>query len=134
MLGSSGCLKIDSTLTVENNTTITGYRRNRGWAQNRITYFVLEFSKPFASFGLQSAANELPGAKTAQGPAIRAHLDFKTAANEKIQIRAGLSSTSLEGARFDLRRFHDELIGHGALPLATLERELPRWLAADPHD
>ena len=33
-----------------------------------------------------------------------------------------------DGARFDLRRFHDELIGHGSLPLATLAKELPRWV------
>jgi uncharacterized protein (DUF885 family) len=37
--------------------------------------------------------------------------------------------TSL-GAAFDLRRFHDELIGHGSLPLATLARELPTWVAS----
>ena len=30
-----------------------------------------------------------------------------------------------DGAAFDLRRFHDEVIGHGSLPLATLARELP---------
>ena len=32
------------------------------------------------------------------------------------------------GAGFDLRRFHDELLGHGSLPLTTLAREVPRWL------
>ena len=26
-----------------------------------------------------------------------------------------------DGARFDLKRFHDEVIGHGSLPLATLD-------------
>jgi uncharacterized protein (DUF885 family) len=33
-----------------------------------------------------------------------------------------------DGDRFDLKRFHDELIGHGSLPLATLARELPLWV------
>jgi uncharacterized protein (DUF885 family) len=33
-----------------------------------------------------------------------------------------------DGAAFDLRRFHDQLIGHGSLPLATLATELPRWV------
>lgn len=33
-----------------------------------------------------------------------------------------------DGAAFDLRSFHDEVIGHGSLPLATLARELPRWV------
>ncbi len=34
-----------------------------------------------------------------------------------------------DGSAFDLRLFHDELIAHGSLPLATLARELPRWVA-----
>ena len=33
-----------------------------------------------------------------------------------------------DGARFDLRAFHDAVLGHGSLPLATLRRELPRWV------
>ena len=32
------------------------------------------------------------------------------------------------GSGFDLRAFHDAVLGHGALPLATLRRELPGWL------
>jgi uncharacterized protein (DUF885 family) len=35
------------------------------------------------------------------------------------------------GRDFDLRSFHDALLGHGAVPLATLRRELPRWLATE---
>jgi uncharacterized protein (DUF885 family) len=34
-----------------------------------------------------------------------------------------------DGAAFDLREFHDQVLGHGSLPLATLERELPTWVA-----
>lgn len=34
------------------------------------------------------------------------------------------------GDRFDLRAFHDELLGHGSLPLATLRREIPGWVEA----
>ena len=30
---------------------------------------------------------------------------------------------------FDLREFHDQVLGHGSLPLATLARELPTWVA-----
>jgi uncharacterized protein (DUF885 family) len=33
-----------------------------------------------------------------------------------------------DGSAFDLRSFHDEVLGHGSLPLATLARELPRWV------
>ena len=34
------------------------------------------------------------------------------------------------GPRFDLRRFHDALLGKGSLPLPLLEREMGQWLAA----
>jgi uncharacterized protein (DUF885 family) len=33
-----------------------------------------------------------------------------------------------DGAGFDLRGFHDQVLGHGSLPLATLARELPNWI------
>ena len=59
-------------------------------------------------------------------------LTYMTGMREIRRLRQELEAR--EGRRFDLRRFHDELIGHGSLPLATLERELPRWLAADPQD
>jgi uncharacterized protein (DUF885 family) len=32
------------------------------------------------------------------------------------------------GPAFDLRAFHDAVLGHGTLPLATLAKELPGWL------
>ncbi|MGZ8341091.1 MAG: DUF885 domain-containing protein [Telluria sp.] len=32
------------------------------------------------------------------------------------------------GERFDLRRFHDAVLGNGALPLPVLEREVGRWI------
>jgi uncharacterized protein (DUF885 family) len=34
------------------------------------------------------------------------------------------------GARFDIRAFHDEILGAGALPLGTLEERINRWIAA----
>ena len=43
------------------------------------------------------------------------------------RLRTELSAR--DGSAFDLRAFHDAVLGHGSLPLATLERELPNWLA-----
>lgn len=37
--------------------------------------------------------------------------------------------TERDGPEFDLREFHDQVLGHGSLPLATLARELPTWVA-----
>ena len=35
------------------------------------------------------------------------------------------------GAKFDLRRFHDAVIGQGAVPLDTLEAQIDAWIAAE---
>ncbi|MBA4748295.1 MAG: DUF885 domain-containing protein [Sphingopyxis sp.] len=34
------------------------------------------------------------------------------------------------GAKFDIRAFHDQVLGTGALPLAVLEDKINRWIAA----
>ena len=33
----------------------------------------------------------------------------------------------LQGARFDIRAFHDELLSQGALPLDILDRRMEEW-------
>jgi uncharacterized protein (DUF885 family) len=40
-----------------------------------------------------------------------------------------LQLAARDGDRFDLRGFHDAVLAHGALPLATLRHELPHWVA-----
>ncbi len=53
-------------------------------------------------------------------------LSYMTGMREIRRLRRELETR--DGAAFDLKRFHDECIGHGSLPLATLARELPRWV------
>jgi uncharacterized protein (DUF885 family) len=54
-------------------------------------------------------------------------LTYKIGQREIERLRRELAER--DGAGFDLRRFHDAVLGHGSLPLATLAAELPRWLA-----
>ena len=37
-----------------------------------------------------------------------------------------------QGAAFDLRRFHAELLKDGSMPLDVLERKMERWLSQPP--
>ena len=55
-------------------------------------------------------------------------LSYKVGQREIERLRRELTARAY-GAAFDLRAFHDALIGHGSLPLATLARELPSWVA-----
>jgi uncharacterized protein (DUF885 family) len=55
-------------------------------------------------------------------------LTYKLGQREIERLRRELSTR--DGGRFDLREFHDQVLGHGSLPLATLARELPNWVTA----
>lgn len=55
-------------------------------------------------------------------------LCYKVGQREIERLRAEASARL--GAAFDVRAFHDQVLGHGTLPLATLARELPAWLDA----
>ena len=55
-------------------------------------------------------------------------LTYKTGQREIERLRREL--TARDRAAFDLRSFHDELLAHGSMPLATLARELPNWVTA----
>ncbi|MBX3031114.1 MAG: DUF885 domain-containing protein [Chloroflexi bacterium] len=55
-------------------------------------------------------------------------LAYMTGQREIQALRAQLEAR--DGVRFDRRAFHDQVIGHGSLPLATLRRELPGWVPA----
>ena len=54
-------------------------------------------------------------------------LTYKVGQREIERLRADAAARL--GSAFDLRAFHDAVLGHGTLPLATLTRELPGWLA-----
>jgi uncharacterized protein (DUF885 family) len=55
-------------------------------------------------------------------------LTYKVGQREIERLR--LEIAARDGDAFDLREFHDQLLGHGSLPLATLALELPKWVAA----
>lgn len=48
----------------------------------------------------------------------------------KIQELRKLSEQEL-GDKFDLRKFHDTVLGGGAVPLEILEKQIKRWIAAE---
>jgi uncharacterized protein (DUF885 family) len=53
-------------------------------------------------------------------------LAYKTGQRAISKLRE--EATASLGPKFDLRTFHDAVLAHGSLPLATLTRELPGWL------
>ena len=54
-------------------------------------------------------------------------LTYKVGQREIERLRREIAAR--DGEAFDLREFHDQLLGHGSLPLATLASELPKWVS-----
>jgi len=92
----------DALVKIEDDHTVSGYRRSDGWGGDKVYYFVAEFSKPFISSGVGQVDTDAPG-KESRGRETKGHFDFKTKAGEQILVRVALSTVSVENARKNLR-------------------------------
>ena len=103
-----------STLRVESDTLITGYRITNGWARTNYTYFAISFSQPVADYGYEDRAPipyngfwrrfdvnsnfpEIAGRKVA------AYFHFDTRRERELVVKVALSAVSTEGAVANLR-------------------------------
>ncbi len=53
-------------------------------------------------------------------------LSYMIGQREILQLREQLEAR--DGARFDHQAFHDQVIGHGSLPLDVMREQLPGWV------
>jgi predicted alpha-1,2-mannosidase len=93
---------IECAVHIENDHTISGYRISKGWGGRRAIYFVMQFSQPFASFGIERDGQRLNGASDALGKDVKAFFNYQTSFNEKILVKVGISGTCIDGARSNL--------------------------------
>ncbi len=95
----------ESSLRIENATTMSGTRISDGLGGRRAIYFVMQFSRPFATSGIERDGVRLAsGAMTGIGKSVKAFVSFKTKAKDAIVVKVGISATSVEGARLNLNR------------------------------
>ena len=93
---------INSAIDVISDTEISGYRRSMRWAKDQHVYFYAKFSKPFKSFGVSVDDKIVENIRKAEGTNVKAVVDYQTEQGEKILVRVGISSVSVEGARKNL--------------------------------
>ena len=84
-------------LQVEDDHTLSGYRRSNGWGGVRTVYFVIQFNKPFESLKIEQDGKVIEG-KQAKGK-LRVWANYKTTAGEVLEAKVGISATGAEGAR-----------------------------------
>ena len=90
-------------LNIIDSKTISGFRRSSGWAKNHCVYFYAEFSKPFQTFGVVENGNVLIGKKYSTQKNLKAFVKYSTTNNEAILVKVGISHTSIEGAKRNLK-------------------------------
>ena len=56
--------------------------------------------------------------------------DFVPAGDQILRQSMLAEAEKALGARFDIRAFHDQLLGMGPLPLSVLDVEMRAWIAA----
>jgi predicted alpha-1,2-mannosidase len=94
-------------LIVEDNQTIVGYRYSGGWAHLQPVYFVIRFSKPFKKFGTANNNNLIWNIEDVRNghnseANIKGIFSFDVVPGDKIIIKVGISTTSIENARINL--------------------------------
>ena len=95
----------EASVQFEGNDTISGYRFSEGWGGRRAVYFVMKFSKPFNSFGIERNGERLTdNVREVRGTKIKTFVNYKTTANETILVKVGISGTGIEGARKNLAK------------------------------
>ncbi|HEV2327492.1 MAG TPA: GH92 family glycosyl hydrolase [Verrucomicrobiae bacterium] len=92
-----------TALHIDNNQTISGYRISDGWGGRRAVYFVIEFSKPFDSYGIEQDGQRLPSSpQDSRGRIVKAFFNYKTTRGETVLVKVGISGTGVDGARKNL--------------------------------
>jgi predicted alpha-1,2-mannosidase len=98
-----GCEVYSAELHIESATRVSGFRSTHGWAADRQIFFVIEFSRPFASVEVQQDGTARTAAigDLISGKQIKAIFTQNTEA-EPLVVRIGISGTTVEGANMNL--------------------------------
>ena len=92
----------EGSVVQENDTTVSGYRYSRGWANDQKIYFTAVFSKPVKSYLLEDVDVVLRNGGTITMKSAYAQLFFDTKANEEIFVKVALSPVSIESAKMNM--------------------------------
>ena len=91
-------------IKIINNTEIEGHRRSDGFVDNQNVYFFAKFSKPFKASGTWDKKDIKPNSKEGSGTQIGAWVDYVTSENETVEVKVGISYTSIAQARLNLEK------------------------------
>jgi len=93
---------LKTSLKIEDEYTISGYRFSTGWAKNQKVFFVAKFSKPILKHNLIADGVKTDEIKS-EGNKIAAQLFFDSNKNNELYAKVALSSVSIVNAKDNLK-------------------------------
>lgn len=92
----------EAVIRVVNDSTVSGYRYSKGWADDQRVFFRAEFSRKFdnVEFIVNDSVKEGDLAKGAQ---LFARVNFAAGNQEPVYMKVALSPTSEEGAQLNMQ-------------------------------
>ena len=93
---------------------------SKGWTRDQAIKYMLDNS----AMGRTDATSEVERYIAIPGQALA----YKLGQLKILELRARAEQAL--GTRFDIRAFHEQVLGTGALPLVVLERKIDGWIAS----
>lgn len=88
---------------------LRGYQNSLGIREGKTLYFYAEFNRPIAFAGTWRGDTVGAGTRNIEGNRIGAFAGYSTSGNEQVELKVGISASSIEDAR------------------SVLEKEIPDW-------
>ena len=89
-------------INITGSNEISGIRMSKAWAEKQVVYYVIQFSKPFNKFGIESKGVLREDMRRDTGKLLKCFVQFETNEGETIYAKIGISGVSIEGARKNL--------------------------------
>lgn len=93
---------VDTYLVYENDSTVSGYRFSKGWANDQRVFFTASFSKPMKKF-LLSEGDEVKEGTELKAEGVFGQALFDTKDKEEIFVKVALSPVSIENAKLNMQ-------------------------------
>jgi predicted alpha-1,2-mannosidase len=100
---------VETQITLEGPTTISGYRFSRGWAKDQRVFFVARFSTPFQTWLVGDPEGYSGERRQVTATRARGLFRFVLRPGQPLNVKVAVSPVSVDGAR------------------RSLERETPGW-------
>ncbi|MCD8742205.1 GH92 family glycosyl hydrolase [Mucilaginibacter roseus] len=91
-----------TSLTLVNDTTITGYRYSEGWAVDQRIYFTMILSKPVKTLTVYDSTTVKTGTSI-EAVKAKGVVTFATKDGEKVYVKVGISPVSVENAALNMK-------------------------------